>query len=102
VHQLDAGFVPGGPFGGAVGDQSGDGEVSLAIGLRRPVYRWSGRHCRTSALACSTQIRREDWRRFISRQPYRSVTGSSFGAFMPFGFLGGALTWSGNSFARPR
>lgn len=34
---------------------------------RRPVYRCRGRHCRCSALACSTQIRREDRRRRISR-----------------------------------
>ncbi|WP_433453968.1 hypothetical protein ACQPXS_37935 [Streptomyces sp. CA-142005] len=33
VPQFGAGFVPGGPLGGAVGDQSGDGEVSLSIGL---------------------------------------------------------------------
>jgi hypothetical protein len=75
--------------------------VGLGVVSRRPVYRWSGRHWRCSALACSTQIRREDWRRFISRQPYFSVSGAS-SLSCSFGFFGGAETCSGNSLARPR
>lgn len=63
---------------------------------RRPVKRLIGAHCRSSALVCSTQIRAEDCRRLASRQAYLSPSQA-----YSFGFFGGAVTWRGNSLARP-
>src|SRR6266536_3147238 len=64
---------------------------------RRPIQRCSGRQCLDPAMACSTQIRCEDWVRRACSQAWTTSGGASLA-----GFFGGTLTWAGWSRRRPR
>src|SRR6266536_2225056 len=64
---------------------------------RRPIQRCSGRQCLDPAMACSTQIRCEDWVWRACSQAWTTSGGASLA-----GFFGGTLTWAGWSRRRPR
>jgi hypothetical protein len=101
VDKLSARPTAGGAFGGAVADQGGDGAVGFAVGLtalgvpleRAPLAVFGVGVFDADAsggLAASV---------LAPAVPFgqRAVSSSR-----PFGLRGGAETWPGNSFARPR